>query len=195
MTSFSSLAHNYPKVGPNRELKKVLEAFWRGEKTKQALKDAANTIEIDRVKKMQAAGIDQIVSNDFALYDVMLNHSLLFGVVPKRFAAIEDELDLYFAMARGSKEAVACEMTKWFDTNYHYIVPELSGSFHVKTNSVLSNYERIKSETAAETTPVMIGPFTYLALSKWEESQSPALSNREKFKVALTQLSREYNRI
>ena len=112
------------------------------------------------------AGIDFIASNDFSLYDNMLDTAVMLGAIPKRFAGLSDET-LYFAMARGNKDAVAMEMTKWFNTNYHYIVPELSkeDSFSLNSTKVINEYKEAKAQGI--TTKInLIGPITFLGLSK-----------------------------
>src|SRR5213594_949802 len=121
----------FPRIGPKRELKFALEGYWRGETSEEELLAAAKSIRIDNWRFMQEAGVDLIPSNDFSLYDNVLDSIALVGAVPDRYAHAGGPvgLDTYFAMARGRQEGgvdvTAMEMTKWFDTNYHYIVPEL----------------------------------------------------------------------
>jgi len=121
----------YPRMGLNRELKKALEAFWAGTIPADALERTAKELRRLNWSSMKAAGIDQIPSNDFSLYDHMLDTTVLVGAVPGRYLQIGEPLTRYFAMARGLQSAgerldlPALEMTKWFDTNYHYIVPEI----------------------------------------------------------------------
>jgi 5-methyltetrahydropteroyltriglutamate--homocysteine methyltransferase len=113
-----SAVHGFPRIGPNRELKFALEGHWRGEVSAGELQETARGIRRANWELMRDAGIDLIPSNDFSLYDQVLDTAQLVGVVPPG-------LDAYFAAARGSADTPALEMTKWFDTNYHYIVPEL----------------------------------------------------------------------
>src|SRR6266496_1064832 len=121
----------FPRIGPNRELKFATEGFWRGDVSEEELLETAKRIRIDNWRFMQEAGIDLIPSNDFSLYDHVLDTIALVGTVPDRYDQGSGRvgLDTYFAMARGRQEqgvdVTAMEMTKWFDTNYHYIVPEL----------------------------------------------------------------------
>lgn len=127
--------HNlgYPRIGSNRELKKACEQYWSGKILADELLNVGKNLTIKNWKTQQKAGIDLIPCNDFSYYDQVLDMSLTVGAIPKRYNEIAlkkstNELDLYFAMARGYQkdgiDITAMEMTKWFDTNYHYIVPE-----------------------------------------------------------------------
>ncbi|MGH2986262.1 MAG: 5-methyltetrahydropteroyltriglutamate--homocysteine S-methyltransferase, partial [Solirubrobacterales bacterium] len=121
----------FPRIGPARELKFATEGYWRGEVGEADLRATAKRIRVDNWRLMADAGIDLIPSNDFSLYDHVLDAIALVGAVPERYGHDSGPVDLetYFAMARGRQEGgvdvTAMEMTKWFDTNYHYIVPEL----------------------------------------------------------------------
>src|SRR5947207_10410983 len=115
--------HGFPRIGRRRELKLATERFWAGDASTEELRDAARAIRRQNWELMRDAGIALIPSGDFSLYDQMLDVTALVGAVPERF---REEESAYFAMARGTPGAPAMEMTKWFDTNYHYIVPELS---------------------------------------------------------------------
>ena len=158
----------YPRIGPNRELKRAVEAYWAGKKNQQALIDTATGLRKDTWALLADAGLDQIPSNTFSYYDQVLDTSLLIGAVPHRFAEL-DGLDQYFAMARGTAGVEPMEMTKWFDTNYHYLVPELDGieSFRLapEWNKPLAEYLEAK-RLGHETRPVLLGPVTYLLLAK-----------------------------
>src|SRR3954453_18789843 len=116
----------FPRIGPNRELKFAIEGYWRGEISADELAATARAIRVENWTVMQDAGIDLIPSNDFSLYDQVLDTIALVGAVPERYGHESGDvgLDTYFAMARGTQDVTAMEMTKWFDTNYHYIVPE-----------------------------------------------------------------------
>src|ERR1700744_5602712 len=118
----------FPRIGAHRELKSALEKFWSDPITAEALSIPAASLRARHWFVQQKAGIDHIPSNDFSLYDQMLDTIAMLGAVPERFSHHGGAIDLalYFAMARGRKDATAMEMTKWFDTNYHYIVPELT---------------------------------------------------------------------
>ena len=120
----------YPRIGERREIKKAVEAYWKGEISREALEQAGREIRKKNWLTQKAAGIDIIPSNDFSFYDQVLDMTVLLGAVPARYGwkGGPVALDTYFAMARGSSalnaSVPAMEMTKWFDTNYHYLVPE-----------------------------------------------------------------------
>jgi len=194
-------AFGYPKIGPNRELKKVVESYWAGEITKEQLYNEAEKIQIQRLTVLKNADLDLIPSNDFSLYDFILDISTMLGVVPKRFGESLD-LDTCFAMARGSKTAIACEMTKWFDTNYHYIVPEFENDFKLLKNRPLESYKFAKEKLGIETKPVLVGPFTYIWLGKVPEKQEGKLlvhmvkaNESPKFKDLVLSAAKVYNQI
>ncbi len=156
----------FPRIGEQRELKRVLERFWAKKTTFKEVEKVASELKKRHWLYQKEAGIDFIASNDFSLYDTMLDTAIMLGAVPKRFEGLENE-DLYFAMARGNDNAVAMEMTKWFNTNYHYIVPELSkeDSYALNAQKVLNEYK--EAEAAGIKTKInLIGPITFLGLSK-----------------------------
>ncbi len=166
----------YPRIGVNRELKKAEEAYWAGKITKKELLDAAAQIRKENWQLQKEAGIDLIPSNDFSFYDQTLDLSLSVGAIPERYNALKDDLlELYFAMAHGYQkngiDVTAMEMTKWFDTNYHYIVPEFT-----KDQQFKLTYNKAASEFAEalalgiKTKPVLVGPVTYLLLGKEKEA-------------------------
>ena len=159
----------FPRVGVKRELKFALENYWKGASTREALLATARDLRLRHWRAQQAAGIHSIPSNDFALYDQMLDMSCLVGAVPARFGWQGDRVDLYtqFAMARGAQVAAAMEMTKWFDTNYHYIVPEFEEGMRFRLGTEKPFVEHAEARAAGiETVPVLIGPVTYLLLGK-----------------------------
>jgi len=170
----------YPRIGARRELKMAVESYWRGESTSEQLEEAAAKLRRENWMTQKEAGIDWIPSNDFSFYDQMLDLSCLLGNVPSRFEWNGElvDLDLMFRMARGRDgesgtsccggvPELACEMTKWFDTNYHYLVPEFdeSTAFKISGSKIFDEYSEAKS-LGIETVPVLIGPLTYLALGK-----------------------------
>ena len=128
----------FPRMGRQRELKFTLEGFWTGKRTEAELLQVAKTLRAEHWKLQKSAGIDFIPSNDFSLYDQVLDALILLGATPERFRAGPISLAQYFSMARNSKEQTAMEMTKWFDTNYHYLVPEWSSelTFAVDTSKL-----------------------------------------------------------
>ena len=156
----------FPRIGEQRELKKVLEKFWAKETDFSEVEKTASELKARHWNYQKEAGIDFIASNDFSLYDNMLDTAVMLGAVPARFKGLENEA-LYFSMARGNKEAVAMEMTKWFNTNYHYIVPELNkeDSYALNASKIINEYKEAKAQGI--TTKInLIGPITFLGLSK-----------------------------
>lgn len=163
----------YPRIGKNRELKRVLERYWAGEATKAELETVARDIRKENWLLQQRRGIDYIPSNDFSLYDHVLDTAMMLHMVPLRYQLAKgDALDIYFAMARGNDELGPLEMTKWLDTNYHYIVPELSR--HVTpaltSRKVVDEYKEAK-RLGVQTRPVLLGPVSFLMLSKVREGE------------------------
>ncbi len=159
----------YPRIGRNREWKKALEAFWSGKLGEEDFHAELKAIRLGNLKTQQERGIDLIPVGDFTYYDQVLDTSTMFGLVPPRFQydGGVPNLELYYALARGNKEATACEMTKWFNTNYHYIVPELGGIEPKLTiNRPLAAYREAKAELGINGRPVLLGLYTFLKLSK-----------------------------
>jgi len=167
----------YPRIGEKRELKKANEAFWEGNLTEEELLAVAENIRVHNWTLQKEAGIDLIPSNDFSVYDQVLDLSFTLNVIPERFAPTKSlsELKQYFAIARGYQkdgiDVTASEMTKWFDTNYHYIVPEFTKdqSFSIKVNKPLNEYNLAKKH-GFETKPVLLGLVTYLLVGKEKEA-------------------------
>ncbi|MBP5306870.1 MAG: 5-methyltetrahydropteroyltriglutamate--homocysteine S-methyltransferase [Paludibacteraceae bacterium] len=162
----------FPRIGAQRELKKAEEAFWAGKATREELETTARQLRLQNWRYQQETGIDLIPSNDFSFYDQVLDLSLTLGVIPERYKGLEgDPLTLYFAMARGyqsnGKDIIASEMTKWFDTNYHYIVPEFvkGQTFRLFDRKPVEEYLEAKS-AGIETQPVLVGPVSFLLLGK-----------------------------
>lgn len=164
-----------PRIGKQRELKKACEAFWAGKISKTELLGQSQALRRENWERQQAAGIDLIPSNDFSLYDQVLDMALTLGAIPPRYAALgADKLELYFAMARGEQQAgkdvIAMEMTKWFDTNYHYIVPEFTKeqAFSLFDTKPVDEYKEARA-LGIQTKPVLIGPVSFLLLGKEKE--------------------------
>jgi 5-methyltetrahydropteroyltriglutamate--homocysteine methyltransferase len=167
----------YPRIGSNRELKKASELYWAGKISVDELIDAGKQIRIANWKLQSEAGVDLIPSNDFSFYDQVLDLTLALGAIPERyheFAKSNSSIDLYFAMARGAQkngqDVVAMEMTKWFDTNYHYIVPEFTKNqkFELFSEKIINEFKEAK-DLGIATKPVLIGPISYLLLGKEKE--------------------------
>ncbi len=185
--------HNlgFPRIGAKRELKRALESFWAGKTDEAQLLETAKTIRAQNWCLQGAAGIDLIPSNDFSLYDQMLDMCALVGAVPDRFHWSGERVDVatYFAMARGSAHggtaesgccaatATALEMTKWFDTNYHYLVPELREGqvFRLASTKPFDEFTEALS-LGIRTVPVLIGPLTFLLLGKTRGADFDRLS-------------------
>lgn len=159
----------YPRIGVNREWKKALEAYWAGKMEERELHETLEGIRLGHLNRLQEKGIGLIPVNDFSYYDHMLDTAAMLGIVPPRFGYEGGPVPLrmYYAMARGSREAAACEMTKWFNTNYHYIVPELGGTEpQLTVNRPLQAYREAKEKLGIDGKPVLIGLYTFLKLSK-----------------------------
>ncbi|MDN5073794.1 5-methyltetrahydropteroyltriglutamate--homocysteine S-methyltransferase, partial [Aliarcobacter butzleri] len=156
----------FPRIGEKRELKKVLEQYWSKQTDFNEVKYVASQLKKRHWNYQKDAKIDFIASNDFSYYDNMLDTTILLGAIPQRFQNLKDE-ELYFAMARGNETSVAMEMTKWFNTNYHYIVPEISKDtkFTLNSKKVIEEYKEAL-ELGIKTKINLIGAITYLGLSK-----------------------------
>ncbi len=170
----------YPRIGDKRELKKSLEKYWSGDENYDSLQTTAKHIRQNNWLLQKNAGIDIIPSNDFSLYDQVLDMCVTLGCIPERYAVIANnpskkQEELYFAMARGIQnndfDITAMEMTKWFDTNYHYIVPEFvkTQKFTLNASKVINEYKEALA-LGIKTKPVLIGPVSFLLLGKEKES-------------------------
>jgi len=170
----------YPRIGGNRELKKACEQYWSGKTTQKDLQQTGKTLRLQNWQLQKQAGIDLIPSNDFSFYDQVLDMTLTVGAIPERYYEVilnkkNSEMDLYFAMARGYQkdglDITAMEMTKWFDTNYHYIVPEFrkDQQFTLFSTKLLNEFSEAKSAETI-TKPVIIGPVSFLLLGKEKEA-------------------------
>lgn len=167
--TYSSTLIGYPYIGDDREWKKALEAFWRQERTEEDFQATLKSIRLSRIEKQLQSGIDMVTVGDFTLYDRMLDTALMFGLVPKRFNWQGGRVDLhtYYSVARGNHSAVASEMTKWFNTNYHYIVPEYEGQpLRLTENKVLADFLEAKEAFGIIAKPTLIGPYTFYKLTK-----------------------------
>ncbi len=159
----------YPRIGPRRELKTALEGCWSGRLAAAELGAAAQAIRGANWRLQAELGIDHVPCNDFSLYDQVLDTAAMVGAVPERFAWHGDTvgLETLFAMARGTQDAPPMEMTKWFDTNYHYIVPEFEPAqrFRLASRKPIDEFEEAKA-LGIETRPVLVGPLSFLLLGK-----------------------------
>lgn len=165
----------FPRIGRDRELKRALEAYWKGDLDEASLREVGKSLRAQHWSVQHEAGLDWLPVGDFAWYDQVLTHSLMFGVIPERFKSTETpNLDTLFAVARGlSRQGTgqqaqpASALTKWFDTNYHYLVPEFAPdqSFQLSWNQLFEEVEEAKA-LGHRVKPVLIGPLTYLWLGK-----------------------------
>ncbi|KAL3715559.1 hypothetical protein ACJRO7_007314 [Eucalyptus globulus] len=159
----------YPRMGSRRRLKFALELFWDGKSSAEDLQEVAADLRSSTWKQMDVAGIKYIPSNTFSHYDQVLDTTTMLGAVPARYgwAGSEIGFDVYFSMARGNASVPAMEMAKWFDTSYHYVVPELGPdvNFSYASRKAVSEYKEAK-KLGVDTVPVLIGPVSYLLLSK-----------------------------
>ncbi|XP_075489779.1 5-methyltetrahydropteroyltriglutamate--homocysteine methyltransferase-like isoform X1 [Primulina tabacum] len=188
----------YPRMGPKRELKFALESFWDGKSSAEDLEKVSADLRASIWKQMTDAGIKYIPSNTFSYYDQVLDTTAMLGAVPSRYnwSGTEIGFSTYFSMARGNASVPAMEMTKWFDTNYHFIVPELGPDvkFSYASHKAVNEYKEAKA-LGVDTVPVLVGPVTYLLLSKpakGVEKTFPLLSLLDKilpvYKEVITEL-------
>lgn len=181
----------FPRIGRKRELKFALESYWAGKSTETALLQSARDLRHRHWRLQQEHGIDVIPSNDFSLYDHVLDHAVMVGAIPDGYGWMDGpvSLDTYFALARGERgggdskcgcanqhgrAGPALEMTKWFDTNYHYLVPEFTAKqrFTLTRNRPLDAFLEAR-EIGIQTRPVILGPVTFLMLGKARDGSDP----------------------
>lgn len=156
----------YPRIGRERTLKKLLEAYWRGDLDDSGLMDGAHALEDEHWRRQIRLGAGLVPVSDFSLYDHVLDTAAMFDLVPKRFRELTSDLQTYFAAARGLSNAKACALKKWFDTNYHYVVPEWEQAPALVDNLPLQAYQRARDILGNKAKPVVLGPFTFLKVSK-----------------------------
>src|ERR1700761_7043236 len=166
----------YPRIGAQRELKKATEAYWAGRETAAGLEQTAARLRRQTWETLRDAGLSDIPSNTFSLYDHVLDTAVMFNAVPERFAGL-DGLHAYFAMARGAEGVAPLELTRWFDTNYHYLVPELGPRTQLRLAGYKPalEYQQARSYDI-ETRPVLLGPLSFLLLSRPAEPGFQPLS-------------------
>jgi 5-methyltetrahydropteroyltriglutamate--homocysteine methyltransferase len=164
---FTATVTGSPRIGPKRELKRATEGYWAGRTDRAELESVAAALRRDMWTGLAAAGLDSVPVNTFSYYDQMLDTAVMLGALPVRATEVPDELDRYFALARGSDDISPLEMTKWFDTNYHYLVPEIEPAtrFALNPDKVLSELKEAFAQ-GIPARPVVIGPITFLLLSK-----------------------------
>ena len=169
----------FPRIGEHRELKFATEKYFRKEISAEELQATAKELRAKHWRLAQERGVDQIPSNDFSLYDTFLDTAVLFNIVPEQVQAIDlSELDKYFALARGYQgekgDVRALPMKKWFNTNYHYIVPKFEANTQVKLagHKLFDEFQEAK-DLGIHTRPVLVGPFTLLRLAEYAEGVNP----------------------
>ncbi len=186
---FTATITGSPRIGPRRELKRATEGYWAGRTSRSDLESVAAGLRHDTWSGLAAAGLDSVPINTFSYYDQMLDTSALLGALPARVGAISDELDRYFAAARGNDDVAPLEMTKWFDTNYHYLVPEIGPStrFSLHPDKVLSELKEAQQQ-GISARPVIIGPVTFLLLSKAVDGAGPPIERLQELMPIYSEL-------
>ncbi|MBY8856123.1 5-methyltetrahydropteroyltriglutamate--homocysteine S-methyltransferase [Nocardia sp. CA2R105] len=166
-TTFTATVLGAPRIGPNRELKRAVEAYWGGRIDAAELHRVAADLRTAQLTSMHTAGLDSVPVGTFSYYDHVLDTAVLLGALPERVQGIEDELDRYFAAARGTDTVAPLEMTKWFDTNYHYLVPEIAAGtqFSLHPDKPLTELREAQA-LGIPARPVVVGPITFLKLAK-----------------------------
>ena len=176
-TVFTSVS-GFPRIGANRELKKIIERYWKQDASLDEVREVAQSLRAKHWRLQAEAGIDLIPSNDFSYYDQMLDTAILLGAVPERYRKLnfEHAEDTLFAIARGYQgergDVTALPMKKWFTTNYHYIVPEVENpeGLHLAGTKPFDEFLEARAQ-GLETKPVLIGPYTFLKLARTPEAQ------------------------
>ncbi|MGW4367281.1 5-methyltetrahydropteroyltriglutamate--homocysteine S-methyltransferase [Nocardia takedensis] len=165
--TFTATVLGLPRIGPNRELKRAIESYWAGRLDADGLHAVAWDLRTAQLTAARDAGLDSVPVGTFSYYDQVLDTAVLLGALPERVAGIADQLDRYFAAARGNAEVAPLEMTKWFDTNYHYLVPELSAdtAFSLHPDKPLAELKEALA-LGVPARPVVLGPITFLKLAK-----------------------------
>ncbi|MFX3618197.1 MAG: 5-methyltetrahydropteroyltriglutamate--homocysteine S-methyltransferase [Sporolactobacillus sp.] len=170
MTGVQSANLGYPRIGEKREWKKALEQYWNKKINEKEFLQETKRLRLSYLQKQKDIGVDWIPVGDFSFYDHVLDTAVLFGLIPERFQHDSGtvSLDTYFSIARGNEAAEASEMTKWFNTNYHYIVPEITNETkpYLTRNRLLDLFNEAKQEIGITAKPVIVGPVTLLKLSK-----------------------------
>ncbi|GAC56726.1 5-methyltetrahydropteroyltriglutamate--homocysteine methyltransferase [Gordonia hirsuta DSM 44140 = NBRC 16056] len=189
---FTTTVPGTARIGADRELKRAVEGYWAGLLDATELEAVAEQLRRTDREQLIAAGLDSIPVNTFSYYDQMLDAAVMLGALPPRVAGIADPLDRYFAAARGAEGVTPLEMTKWFDTNYHYLVPEIgpATSFALDTSKVLAELAEA-TDAGAAARPVVIGPVTFLGLSKAVDGGAQPLSRIDELLPLYEQLLTE----
>jgi 5-methyltetrahydropteroyltriglutamate--homocysteine methyltransferase len=186
---FSTTITGSPRIGPHRELKRAVEQYWAGRIERTELEAVAAALRRDTWQQLLDAGLDSVPVNTFSYYDHVLDTAVLLGALPARVADIPDDLDRYFAAARGNDDVAPLEMTKWFDTNYHYLVPEIGADtrFALNPAKVLAEVKEARAQ-GVPARPVIVGPMTFLALSKAVGSAGAPIERLDELVAVYAQL-------
>ena len=178
MSTVLTSVSGFPRIGANRELKKIIERYWKQDASLDEVREVAQSLRAKHWRLQAEAGIDLIPSNDFSYYDQMLHTAILLGAVPERYRKLnfEHAEDTLFAIARGYQgergDVTALPMKKWFTTNYHYIVPEVENPQDLRLAGTKPFDEFLEARAQGlETKPVLIGPYTFLKLARTPEAQ------------------------
>ena len=176
VSPFTATTLGSPRIGPNRELKRATESYWAGRIDRAQLESVAADLRRQTWAELTAAGLDSVPVNTFSYYDQMLDTAVCLGALPSRYDTVPDPLDRYFAAARGTAALAPQEMTKWFDTNYHYIVPEIGPDteFVLDPAKVIAELDDAQQQ-GIPARPVIVGPITFLALSKAVDGGGPPI--------------------
>ncbi|MFE3290760.1 5-methyltetrahydropteroyltriglutamate--homocysteine S-methyltransferase [Rhodococcus sp. NPDC059234] len=197
--TYSSSVLGYPRIGPRRELKRALEAYWHGQSSQAELVAIGRDLQEQTWSELAATGLTQVPGNTFSYYDHVLDNALLFGAVPARFAPLQgelDELDFYFTMARGRPDFPPLELVRYIDTNYYYRQPELDQDtvFALHADALMDEFERAKGH-GIELRPVVLGPVSLLLLSKSGASAAEGFSTLDLLDSLLPQYEALFERL
>ncbi len=183
MQPYTTTVPSYPRLGPKRQYKRTLEGYWSGKLSLEEFQQRIDQLQRDQLQTQLAGQLELLPVGDFALYDQVLDTALWLGCVPQRFASLWEEEGrritprLYFALARGHEGIPPLEMTKWFDTNYHYLVPELPEEFSLHGELLLEKWQRAR-QLGQQLKVVLVGPYTFLKLAKLEGPAVAQAMNR-----------------
>ena len=172
---FTATVLGTARIGPRRELKRATESYWAGRINADELHAVGRELRTKQLNELTSAGLDSVPVGTFSYYDQVLDTATMFGALPPRVAGISDPLDRYFAAARGTENVEPLEMTKWFDTNYHYLVPEIGPdtTFELNPDKLLAELREAQELGAAAPRPVIVGPLTFLKLAKGIDGIAP----------------------
>ncbi|MFC4605234.1 5-methyltetrahydropteroyltriglutamate--homocysteine S-methyltransferase [Rhodococcus kronopolitis] len=197
--TYGSSILGYPRIGPRRELKRALEAYWHGQGTQAELVAVGRELQDETWRELAATGLSQVPGNTFSFYDHVLDNALLFGAVPTRFAPLQgqlNELDFYFTMARGRPDFPPLELVRYIDTNYYYRQPELDQGteFSLHADALMDEFARAKA-SGIELRPVVLGPVSLLLLSKVAADADEGFSTLDLLEPLLAQYAALFEKL